>query len=32
VPGLALIGLWVVKRKRKEGDPVSALGEDGTPD
>ena len=32
VLGLALIGLWVVKRKRKEGDPVSALGEDGTPD
>ena len=32
VPGLALIGLWVVKRKQKEGDPVSALGDDGTPD
>ena len=32
VPGLALIGLWVVKRKEKEGDPVSALDEDGAPD
>ncbi len=32
VPGLALIGLWVVKRKKKEGDPVSALNEDGAPD
>ncbi len=27
VPGLALIGLWVVKRKQKEGDPASALDE-----
>ena len=32
VPGLALIGIWVVKRKEKEGDPVSALDEDGAPD
>ncbi len=32
VPGLALIGLWVVKRKEKDGDPASALNEDGALD
>jgi hypothetical protein len=33
VPGLALIWFSVVKRRKKEGDPASALGEDdATPD